>query len=113
VVVPAFINGHGPYRFLVDTGANHSILSNKIANELKLPVESNKMLSTSGSRVPIKIRLVECLQIGGTPITQTEIATTDWEILRSLHVDGIIGADYLKRFKISIDYGRKLLTIEP
>src|SRR6266571_4156589 len=36
VVVPVMINGHGPFRFIVDTGANHSTISPGLARELGL-----------------------------------------------------------------------------
>ena len=32
IVVPVLINNHGPYRFLLDTGANRTILSTAIAD---------------------------------------------------------------------------------
>src|SRR5579859_2513690 len=36
VVVPVMINGQGPFRFVVDTGASHSTISPKAASALGL-----------------------------------------------------------------------------
>src|SRR5512142_2772867 len=36
VVVPVTINGQGPFRFIVDTGANHSTISPQLVQALKL-----------------------------------------------------------------------------
>src|SRR5256885_14841188 len=36
VVVPVTINGKGPFRFIVDTGANHSTISPQLVQALKL-----------------------------------------------------------------------------
>src|SRR5205814_272541 len=37
-VVDVLINGKGPYRFIVDTGASHSVIDSALAKELGLPV---------------------------------------------------------------------------
>jgi len=113
VVVPVLLNGQGPFRFLLDTGATHSILSTAVAGQLRLPTGSNGALITAGGLVPVTVRVVEVVQIGSARIDKTTIAVTDAGILRTLHVDGIIGADYLKQFRISIDYEHHVLSLQP
>jgi predicted aspartyl protease len=112
VVIPVLLNGRGPYQFLLDTGATHSIMSGALAGELNIPAGKGETLITAGGRVPVSIASIETIQIGGLRITQARIAVTNADLLRTLHVDGIIGADYLKQFKISIDYTHRLLSIE-
>jgi predicted aspartyl protease len=111
VVVPVFLNGQGPYRFLLDTGATHSILSTAVADQLKIPTGSSAALITAGGAVPVTVRVIEVVQIGPVRIGKTTIAVSDAEILRTLHIDGLIGADYLKQFRISIDYAHRVLSI--
>jgi predicted aspartyl protease len=113
VVIPVLLNGRGPYRFLVDTGATHSIMAGHVAAELNLPAGKSETLITAGGRVPVSICSIETIQIGGLRIAQTQIAVMSTDLLSALHVDGIIGADYLKQFKISIDYTHRLLSIRP
>src|SRR5258708_6048524 len=36
IVVPVMINGQGPFRFIVDTGASHSVVSPALAAKLGL-----------------------------------------------------------------------------
>jgi predicted aspartyl protease len=112
VVVPVFLNGQGPYRFLLDTGATHSILSTAVAEQLKIPTGSSGALITAGGSVPVTVRVIEVVQIGPVRIGKTTIAVSDAEILRTLHIDGLIGADYLKQFRISIDYAHHVLSIK-
>jgi predicted aspartyl protease len=112
VVVPVFLNGQGPFRFLLDTGATHSILSNAVADQLKIPAGSSGALITAGGSVPVTVRVIEVVQIGSVRIGKTTIAVSDAEILRTLRVDGIIGADYLKQFRISIDYAHHQLSLQ-
>jgi len=111
VVVPVFLNGQGPFRLLLDTGATHSILSTAVADQLKIPTSSSGALITAGGSVPVTVRVIEVVQIGPVRIGKTTIVVSDAEILRTLHVDGVIGADYLKLFRISIDYAHHVLSI--
>jgi predicted aspartyl protease len=113
VVVPVVLNGQGPFRFLLDTGATHSILSTAVADRLKIPTASSGALITAGGSVPVTVRVIEVVQIGPVRIGKTTIAVSDAEILRTLRVDGIIGADYLKQFRISIDYMHRVLSLQP
>jgi len=112
VVIPVFVNGQGPYRFLLDTGATHSILSIAVATQLRIPTGNSGALLTAGGSVPVTVGAVDVVQIGQARICKTTIAVSDAEILRSLHVDGVIGADYLKQFRISIDYTHQVLSIQ-
>lgn len=111
VVIPVILNGHGEYRFLLDTGATHSILSSRVADRLNIPAGRSEFLITAAGNVPVTIRTMETVQIGGVRIMQMQIAVADFELLRTLQVDGIIGADYLRRFKVSIDYEHRELSI--
>src|ERR1700752_4967963 len=35
MTVPVLLSGHGPYRFLVDTGANRTAISREVASKLR------------------------------------------------------------------------------
>jgi predicted aspartyl protease len=113
VVIPVYLNGRGPYRFLLDTGATHSILSGSLAGELNVPAGKSGFLITAGGNVAVSVVTIETIQIGSLRINQAQIAVTRADLLHELHLDGIIGADYLKQFKISIDYTHRLLSIKP
>lgn len=117
VVIPVFLNGRGPYKFLLDTGATHTLLSRQVADQLNIPVNiaagGTQALMTAAGSVPVTIRTIGMVQIGDVQLMAIPIAVADFDLLRYLHIDGIIGADYLKQFKISIDYAHRLLTIKP
>jgi clan AA aspartic protease (TIGR02281 family) len=113
VVVPVTLNGRGGYKFLLDTGATNSILSSQVADQLGLPAHSRATLLTAGGNLLVTVRTVKIMQIGNIQITNMDIAVADADLFKQLHVDGIIGADYLKQFKVSIDYAHRTLTIKP
>ena len=37
IIVPVKINGHGPFKFVLDTGATFTCIDQKLADQLKLP----------------------------------------------------------------------------
>lgn len=113
VVVPVSLNGRGGYKFLLDTGATNSILSIQVADQLGLPAQRHVTLLTAGGTLPVTVHTVKIMQIGNVQVTDLHIAVADADLFRKLHVDGILGADYLKQFKVSIDYAHRTLSIKP
>jgi hypothetical protein len=113
VVIPVHINGHGPFRFLLDTGASRTILSAAVADDLKIPRGQRHMLSTGGGDVPSTMRVIDSIKAGGGELDRLEVVVTDFELMRRMHVDGILGGDYLRQFKVSIDYNNQVVEIEP
>jgi predicted aspartyl protease len=111
VVIPVLLNGKGPFKFLLDTGATNSVLLRRTAEKLNIPSGTHRGLITAGGLVPVELRPVDVVQIGTIRISKVVLAVTDSDLLQNLQVDGLIGADYLKQFTISIDYKRKLLRI--
>jgi predicted aspartyl protease len=113
MVVPVFLNGRGAYRFLLDTGATNTILSIRVADQLNIPAGRTQTVLTIGGSVAATKRMIDVIRIGNAQIVQVPIIAADLKLMRTLHVDGIIGEDCLKQFKISIDYAHQLLTLEP
>jgi predicted aspartyl protease len=113
IVVPVTINGHGPYRFLLDTGASTTILSAAVADNLKIPLRRRAAILTAGRTVDVSIRAIRTLNVGGAQLVNIAIAVGDIDLMRKLKVDGLLGTDYLRRFKVDIDYLGKVLKIEP
>src|SRR5215475_14394662 len=50
IVNGVFVNGHGPYRFLLDTGANVNLMETQLAKSIGIqPTLQNELSSASGS----------------------------------------------------------------
>lgn len=112
IVLPVNINKQGPYRFLLDTGASNTILSTVVADKLQIPTGPGRMLLTGGGNIPVTMRTIQLLQAGSARLEDIEIAVGNFELMKTMKVDGILGSDYLRRFKISIDYDHQLVNIE-
>src|ERR1700692_139542 len=75
VVVPVMINGRGPFRFIVDTGANHSTISPGLARELGLtPAEAPSIIldGITGSAQVSFVR-IDRLQAGELTMESTAV----------------------------------------
>jgi hypothetical protein len=112
VVVPVMVNDQGPFRFLLDTGASNTILSKKVGDRLKLRGGKPHLLTTAGGQVEVTLRYIRTLQVGDARLKELEIAVSDFGLLQELQVDGILGADYLRRFIVHIDYEKQTVELE-
>jgi predicted aspartyl protease len=113
VVVPVRINGHGPYRFLLDTGASNTVLSLSIADGLGIPRGRSYTLATGGGNVTASVRKLSAFTVGPARLENVEAAVANVPLFKTMKVDGVLGSDYLRRFKISIDYDNQVMDIEP
>jgi predicted aspartyl protease len=113
IVVPVMINEHGPYKFLLDTGANKTILSKDVADTLGLPGGKVQRLLSAGGDFPVTVRTINTLQLGVTRARNVEIAVGNLPLMKTLHVEGLLGGNYLRLFKISIDYDNMIVDIQP
>jgi hypothetical protein len=117
MVVLVKVNGKGPYRLVFDTGAPDSLVSNKIAKEAELFGKGHKKpaFALFGSGGQAKMKKVE---LGGLVADNVSTMVLDHPTVQAISsfagpLDGIIGFTFYSRYKMSIDYEKKLMTFEP
>jgi predicted aspartyl protease len=104
IVIPVFVNDAGPYKFLLDTGASITVLATRLASKLNLRSGRTGSIASASGKVAVNLRSVETLRIGDIRIRHAEVAVADLELMRSLNLDGIVGANDLRSYSVSIDY---------
>jgi hypothetical protein len=111
VVVPVMVNGRGPFRFIVDTGANHSTISPGLARELGLkPAEvPSIILDGITGTAQVSFVTVDRLQAGELTIESTALPVV-WAPLMA-GADGILGAAGITEKSLLIDFQRNRVTI--
>lgn len=117
MVVNVKINGKGPYRLVFDTGAPDSLVSNKIAKEAELFSKDFKkpIFSLFGSMGQVKMKEVA---IGDLKAENVSTMVLDHPTVQAIAsfagpLEGIIGFTFYARYKMSIDYEKKVMTFEP
>jgi len=103
------INGRGPYRFVVDSGADTSAVGLQIARNQQLPIGTPAILNgmTGSDRVD-RVK-VETLTLGPSTVRNLELP-----VLRESDVggDGLIGIDALAQQRLMMDFEKRLIKIE-
>jgi predicted aspartyl protease len=111
VLVPAMVNGSGPYLFVLDTGANRSAISQTLAGRLSLrPVAVSDVVTSSGSTQATVVRL-QSISVGHHLAAAVLSPVLPDDQMRGVHknADGIIGQDVLIDAHYTIDYRRRKL----
>lgn len=110
IVVPVMVNGQGPFRFIVDTGASWSTVSPQLAQRLglnpslELPMHVNGITGTAD----VPSVMVHRLQAGELVLVDTRFPVV-WAPLMA-GADGILGVAGLKR-RISVDFQHNRVAI--
>jgi hypothetical protein len=110
IVAPVMVNGRGPYRFIIDTGASDSTVSPDLARTLGLqPTEDAILLDgiTGTSRVPSV--LVDRLQAGDLTFKSVRLPVVWAPVMAGS--DGILGIAGLKSERIVVDFAHNRVTI--
>ena len=103
------VNGRGPYKFIVDSGADTSAVGLRIARDLQLPLGTPVILNGMTSRNIVDRVRVAQLTVGPTTIVDLELPA-----LREVDLggDGMIGIDALAKQRLLMDFEEKLIKVE-
>lgn len=107
--VPVRVNGQGPFRFILDTGADHSVVSRELATTLGLTGARARLVhSVLGSEMTPSAE-VASLEVGSRRLTQLELATLPQA---NLGGEGILGLDALADQRVVLDFDRQVMRVE-
>lgn len=107
--VDVMINGAGPFRFIVDSGATRTVVSRRLAILLGLPNAGIVTLHSVGGESQVDTVKIGALTLSGLP-PQTIIAPILEE--EDLGAAGILGIDALANKKVVIDLAANRMTVE-
>jgi predicted aspartyl protease len=110
MTVPVRLSGSGPYRFLVDTGADRTAVSQEVARQLGLAQGEKAAIHTVSGISTVSTATVPQLQLTSKPVK-----ITDAPLLDSVNMgaDGIIGVDALRSQSVLFDFDKGMLSIVP
>jgi predicted aspartyl protease len=107
--VEVLVNGRGPYHFLVDSGADTSVVGLRIARELQLPLGTPAVLNSMTARNLVDRVKVDELTLGPSTIRDLEVPALREQDLGG---EGMIGIDALVRQRLMMDFEKRLVKVE-
>jgi len=107
--VDVHVNGSGPYRFVVDSGADTSVVGQRIARNLQLPLGTPVILNGVTARNVVDSVKIAELRIGSSTVPNLELPA-----LRESDVgsDGLIGIDALNKQRLMMDFETRRVRVE-
>ena len=112
VFVPVFVDGQGPFPFVIDTGSNRTALGGDLAQKLQAPiVAKTEVIGIAGREHRAVARVTASIGIS-TPVTLLASVVSP-EKLRSAApgARGIIGQDLLMTMNYTLDYKRQRFSL--
>jgi hypothetical protein len=109
MTVAVTVNGAGPFRFIVDSGATRTVISGRLAALLKLPADAPATLHSVGGEAMVPTVRIAALALGALPAQAIVAPVLDED---NLGAAGILGIDALAGKKVVIDLLANRMTVE-
>jgi predicted aspartyl protease len=103
-----YIDGTGPWHFLVDTGAERTLIAADIATRLALPRGREVMVEGILRGLPAMLVEIERLDLGGLLCPRLEVPVLPRAMLGA---DGYLGLDVLDHHRVIFDFRARTLTV--
>ena len=102
--------------FMVDSGASYTMLAPLFAKRLGLSVPPDAvrhdMRIVGGAVVTVPFIRLGSLQVGDAVLEQLDVGVYDFAPEARI-IDGLLGGDFLSRFKVTLDHGASRMVLEP
>ncbi|HVY80404.1 MAG TPA: aspartyl protease family protein [Steroidobacteraceae bacterium] len=111
ILAPVMVNGQGPFRFVVDTGANYTTVAPRLLNALGLQMgtEQQKLVHGVTGTALVPTVLIDKLQAGSLVMEHTYMPVVQTSI--NLQAHGILGVAGLQQARVFVDFRRDSVVI--
>ena len=110
IVVPVMVNGRGPFQFILDTGANATVVSPHLAAALGLDVQATQSVVMNGVTGATSVPTVEIadIQATGFQLQRQRLAVSD---ASGVGTDGVLGVDALREKAVLVDFNEDRVEV--
>jgi predicted aspartyl protease len=114
IVVPIAVNGAEVCEFLLDTGANTTLVTPEFAQKLKLQATDRIALVTVAGTQAIPRAQLSQLSLGNETMTEVEVLVSELAAVRSVRptISGVLGQNVLTNFNYLVDFPRRRIVLE-
>ena len=109
MAVGVMIDGKGPYRFFVDSGADRSVIGLGLAARLGLPAGPTVLLHSTGSAQSVATARIGTLRVGTSTIHDIAAPALPERFLGG---DGMLGIDALVDQRLTINFDKKTVVVQ-
>ena len=113
-VVDLKINGKGPYRFVLDTGATATVIGEELSRELSLPAASGMQVAVVGGEKPPAMVAIHDVRIGDAVLGgMIAVAMPLSVLLKGENAPlGVLSAASLPGYLLTFDFPGKRISIK-
>jgi hypothetical protein len=112
--VSVTVDGHGPFRFMLDTGAV-DVVAQSLTVQLGLKTGAGVTVHGTGDGTAQSgIAAVPSVTVGGVTLTGENfyvLSLDPIEALAGVHVDGILGYEFFRRYVTHFDFDTRTITL--
>ncbi|QYU68531.1 retroviral-like aspartic protease family protein [Leptolyngbya sp. 15MV] len=101
MTVPVTIEGQGPFQFMIDTGAQATVVTRQLGDRLGLRPAGRATVVGMASRVPVDLVHLDGLEFAARVIDNLAVPALE---ARNVGADGILGLDSLQDLRVMIDF---------
>ncbi|WP_374525399.1 aspartyl protease family protein [Sphingopyxis sp.] len=108
MAVNVIVGGQGPFSFLVDTGAERTVIARELAERLGLAQGSKLRMATIGGSTEVPSYRVAALEMANLRLAAIDAPAV---FGRHLGAAGLIGVDMLEQRRVLIDFRKQSMQI--
>lgn len=110
MTVPVSIAKAGPYRFIVDTGAERTVVSRQLAEQLMLQPGRSVRVTAMANVANVATAMIPSLTVSRIVSAPIEAPMLEGG---NLGASGMLGIDALKGHVVTIDFDKNQMTLKP
>ncbi|HET9916054.1 MAG TPA: retropepsin-like aspartic protease [Candidatus Binatia bacterium] len=111
IIVPVTFNDSVTGNLVLDTGAGQTMISKRIANDLRLYSDGAGTRIGIGGAVSVATATIDVVRVGDADVKNLRVSIHD--IPFNSFEEGLLGIDFLGRFQMSLDIEKGVLILAP
>jgi hypothetical protein len=110
-MVAATLNRTITGNLMLDTGATTTVISRRLASLLSLRPVGNAAVQTVGGVIAVGVARLQSLKVAEAEVNDMAVVVHDFS--RDPRIEGLLGMDFLGRYRIGLDVQRQVLVLLP
>jgi len=108
LTVAVYIGAQGPFQFLVDTGAQNTVLADGVIGRLGLAVGAQHSVTGVAGTLLVDTISLDGIRVGHRTFSEAVVPLLRADVIRA---DGILGIDALQGLRVLLDFEHNRLSI--